>query len=109
MMVSKYRNIRAGIFDSKKEMKRFKQLETLEKQGAIKDLRRQVKYDLLPSQYIDGKCVERGVKYFADFVYIDENGKTVVEDVKSPISRTKDYIIKRKLMLHIHGIRIAEI
>lgn len=108
MMTNKYRNIRAGIFDSKKEMKRFKQLESLEKQGVIKDLRRQVRYDLLPSQYIDGKCVERGVKYFADFVYI-QDGKTIVEDVKSPISRTKDYIIKRKMMLHIHGIRITEI
>ena len=108
-MANKYRNIRAGLFDSRKEMRRFKQLESLEKQGIIKDLRRQVRYDLLPSQYIDGRCVERGVKYFADFVYIDKSGKTIVEDVKSPVSRTKDYVIKRKLMLHIHGIRIAEI
>lgn len=108
-MASKYKNIRAGLFDSKKEMKRFKQLEILEKQGVIKDLRRQVRYDLLPSQRIDGRCVERGVKYFADFVYIDRAGQTIVEDVKSPVSRTKDYVIKRKLMLHIHGIRIVEI
>ena len=45
--------------------------------------------------------------YVADFVYLDEQGKTVVEDAKGV--RTKDYIIKRKLMLWLHNIRIREV
>ena len=53
-----------------------------------------------------GKLIERAVSYIADFVYTDENGKTVVEDAKG--FRTKDYIIKRKLLLYMHGIRIKE-
>lgn len=53
-----------------------------------------------------GKVVERECSYKADFVYT-EGGETVVEDVKG--YRTKEYIIKRKLMLHVYGIRIREI
>lgn len=45
--------------------------------------------------------------YIADFVYTDAaTGKLVVEDAKG--MRTRDYIIKRKLMLYIHGIKIRE-
>lgn len=52
--------------------------------------------------------LERSVKYIADFVYTDKaTGQTVVEDTKGV--RTKEYIIKRKLMLYLHGIRIKEI
>ena len=53
-----------------------------------------------------GKLLEREVSYVADFVYT-ENGKRIVEDTKG--FKTKDYIIKRKLMLHVHGIRIKEV
>lgn len=56
----------------------------------------------------DGRrCIERAVYYKADFDYLDKDGKHVVEDTKG--FRTKDYIIKRKLMLYRHGIRISEI
>lgn len=52
--------------------------------------------------------IEKSCKYIADFVYTDnETGQTVVEDTKG--MRTKDYIIKRKLMLYLHGIRIKEV
>ena len=78
----------------------------LEKAGAITDLQRQVKFELIPSQRIGGKVVERSCNYIADFVY-QENGQTVVEDTKG--FKTKDYIIKRKLMLWVHNIRIVEI
>ena len=63
---------------------------------------------LIPTQKDQrtGKVLEREVKYVADFVYLDE-GFTVVEDTKGV--KTKDYIIKRKLMLKEHGIRIKEI
>ena len=93
-------------FDSSKEAKRWGELKLLERVGAITDLKRQVEYVLIPPQYIDGKCVERAVKYIADFVYI-EGGKTVVEDTKGV--KTPDYIIKRKMMLYVHKIRIREV
>lgn len=54
-----------------------------------------------------GRVLERAVEYVADFVYKNEAGETVVEDVKG--FRTHDYVIKRKLMLWVHGIRIKEV
>lgn len=107
---NKYGNkkiVRDGkTFDSLKEYRRFCELLLLERGGAITDLERQVKFELIPSQKINGKVAERACTYVADFVYT-ENGKKVVEDTKG--FKTKDYIIKRKLMLYIHGIRIREI
>ena len=107
------------VFDSKKEAKRFQELSLLEKAGTIQNLKRQVKFVLIPAQYetfldctgrtkkkLVKKCLERECSYIADFVYT-ENGNTVVEDTKG--FRTKDYIIKRKLLLYVHGIRIREI
>ena len=104
--MNKYHNIKTttsdGItHDSRKEANRWCELKLLERAGKIKHLQRQVKYHLIPKQ--DG---EREVCYIADFVY-NEDGKLVVEDTKG--KRTADYIIKRKLMLWIHGIRIKEI
>lgn len=93
-------------FDSMKEYKRFCELTLLERAGEITDLQRQVKFMLIPSQKIDGKVVERPVHYIADFVY-QEDGQMVVEDTKG--FKTKDYILKRKMMLHVHGIRIREV
>jgi hypothetical protein len=89
-------------YDSKKEMNRHCELLLLEKAGAITDLQRQVKFELIPSQRINGKVVERPCGYVADFVYM-QNDEKVVEDTKG--FRTKDYIIKRKLMLYMHGWR----
>ena len=93
-------------FDSVKEYRRYCELLLLERAGAITDLERQVKFELIPAQRIDGKVVEQACQYIADFVY-QENGKRVVEDTKGV--KTKDYIIKRKLMLYIHGIRVKEV
>lgn len=92
-------------FDSVKEYRRFCELRLLEKAGAVTDLRRQVKFELIPAQRIDGKVVERACSYVADFVYM-ENGQQVVEDAKG--MRTQEYRLKRKLMLWVHGIRIRE-
>lgn len=109
---TKYNNkkttVNGRVFDSKKEAGRYKELLLLETAGAIKDLRTQVKFTLIPAQRdeVTGKVVERECSYTADFVY-EEDGKTVVEDVKG--FRTKEYIIKRKLMLWRHGIRINEV
>ena len=115
---SKKVEVNGIVFDSKKEAKRYQELLLLEKAGAIQNLQRQVKYVLIPAQreftneiytkghFKQGKLLERECSYIADFVYI-ENGKIVCEDTKG--FRTKDYIIKRKLMLKVHGIRITEI
>ena len=93
-------------FDSIKEYRRWCELKLMVKAGAVADLQRQVKFELIPSQRIDGKVVERPVTYIADFVYW--NGKEyVVEDTKG--FKTKDYIIKRKLMLWVHGTKIREV
>jgi hypothetical protein len=109
------------VFDSKKEYRRWQELKFMEKAGQILNLQRQVKYVLIPAQHEryerysnktgkqlkDGvRCLEKEVSYIADFVY-EQAGKTVVEDTKG--FRTADYIIKRKLMLQVHGIKIREV
>lgn len=107
-------------FDSAREADRYAELLLLQRAGIISDLKCQVKYVLIPAQYEvyerygkngkrlkDGKrCIEKECAYIADFVY-KEDGKDVVEDVKGV--RTKEYLIKRKLCLYIHGVRIKEV
>ena len=108
--MTKYGNhkttIGAETFDSRKEARRWMELRLLQRAGKISKLQRQVPFELIPSQKRDGKVVERPLRYIADFVY-EENGETVVEDTKG--MRTKEYIIKRKLMLWEFGIRILEV
>jgi hypothetical protein len=108
--VSKYKNkkitIDGMVFDSRKEYARYRELVLLQRAGQISDLQRQVKYELIPQQRINGKVVERACSYIADFVYV-ENKKKIVEDTKG--FRTPEYKIKRKLMLYIHGIQIQEV
>lgn len=114
-------------FDSIHEYERYRELLLLQRAKKISDLRRQVPFELIPAQYeliptgekyvrgerkgqekIKRVCVEQSVVYNADFVYTMD-GKTVVEDAKSEATRTKDYIIKRKLMLFVKGIKISEV
>ena len=92
-------------FDSKREANRWAELRLLERAGKIEKLKRQVKYLLIPSQYRDGKCIERECSYLADFVYV-KDGHLVVEDCKG--FRTPEYKIKRKLMLQLYDIRLVE-
>ena len=115
-------------FDSKKEANRWAELRILEKAGKIEDLRRQVKFVLIPAQYEDstevyqrgvnkgkpkrGKLLEHECAYVADFVYrVTETGQTTVEDVKGcKVSKAYDiFVIKRKLMLERYKIRIQEV
>ena len=93
-------------FDSVKEATRWQELKILEKAGEVSNLQRQVKYEVLPVQRDKGKVLERPVYYIADFVYTDTDGNTVCEDTKG--YKTKEYIIKRKLMLYMYGIKIKE-
>lgn len=125
--MNKYGNkkvvIDGEVFDSKREAYRYQDLKFRESIGAISDLRRQVVYELIPAQRekstkvykkgrkkgqpIEGKIIEKAVTYIADFVYVDNTtGKEVVEDAKG--MRTRDYILKRKMMLYFHGIKIQE-
>lgn len=110
--MTKYHNRKTEVdgivFDSAKEASYYLDLKFLQKVGRIKNLQRQVKYELIPSQKGEIRN-ERPVTYIADFVY-EEDGKTIVDDVKSEITR-KDhaYIIKRKLMKWVHGIEVREI
>ena len=107
---SKYGNkkveINGIVFDSKREARRWLELDALAKAGEIQDLERQVPFLLIPSQSVDGEVVERAVSYVADFTY-KQNGKTVVEDSKG--HKTKDYILKRKMMLFFYGVQIREV
>jgi hypothetical protein len=113
-------------YDSKKEAERAAELRWLEKAGKIRDLKEQVKFVLIPAKYEEiprigkrGKpikpkrrCIERGLDYIADFVYIDNaTGHTVVEDVKGYKGGAtyQIFINKRKLMLEIYGIKVVEV
>lgn len=105
---NKYHAKKVCGYDSKKEYYRAQQLKLWLKAGLISDLREQVPFLLIPSQTNGEGITEKSVRYIADFVYIDNNtGQTIVEDTKG--FRTKEYIIKRKLMLYIHGISVKEI
>lgn len=112
------------VFDSKREARRYQELKMFERCGSISNLRRQVKYELIPvqreestrvytkgrkkGQPIEGKVIEKAVTYIADFTYTDvATGETVVEDSKG--FRTKEFVIKRKLMFYIHGIKVREV
>lgn len=105
---SKYHAEKCDGYDSKKEYYRAQQLKLWLIAGVISDLREQVVFLLIPSQTNSEGVEEKPVRYKADFVYIDNaTGQTVVEDTKG--FRTPEYIIKRKLMLMVHGITIKEI
>lgn len=98
--MSKYKSIRVGKHASKKENRRATELAMMQQAGLISELSEQVKYVLIPKQ--EG---ERAVTYTADFRYF-QDGAWVVEDSKG--FKTQQYVIRRKLMQFIHGIRILE-
>lgn len=122
-MYNKYKNKKViaadgSVFDSKKELRRWYELQAMQAEGKIHNLERQVKFTLIPTQREPstigkrgglhlGKVIEKECYYLADFTYNLPTGEKVVEDAKG--FRTKEYAIKRKLMLYIHGIRIKEI
>nr|UVX95713.1 MAG: Protein of unknown function (DUF1064) [Bacteriophage sp.] len=91
-------------FDSRREADRYLILKSMEEDGTIEDLRRQVRYELIPAFDVDGKHF-RPVFYVADFVYT-EDGKEVVEDVKG--MRTDVYRLKSKLFARRYGKAVKE-
>ena len=114
------------VFDSEKEANRYCQLKLLQRAGKIEELELQKEFELIPAQYEtfprygktgkrlqDGKrCIEKSCVYKADFAY-KQDGQQVVEDVKGyrdPASAAyAKFVIKRKLMLWLYGIKINEI
>ena len=100
-------------FQSTKEGHRYSELKLLERAGEIKDLKMQVPFELVPAlcepntigkrgEIKKGKTIENSVVYNADFVYFDNRKQQmIVEDSKG--CRTKDYIIKRKLMKQLYS------
>ena len=111
---SKYRNEKTEldgiVFDSKREAQRYAELKQMERAGIIHDLKRQERYELIPSIRENGKVVQRAVSYIADFTYLDNDGtgwRKVVEDSKG--MRTDVYRLKKKLMRWRYGIDIQEV
>lgn len=111
-MRNKYRNQKTIIdgvtFDSKREALYFLKLKALEAAGDIKSLKCQVKFDFPVNgqvlKYVDSNRV---MKYIADFEYFDMYGNRKVVDVKG--MKTRDYLIKKALMMACHGIEIEEV
>jgi len=106
---SKYHSVKTAIsgriFDSKREAEVARDLLLLERAGKIENLGFQVKYELIPPQ---PKFKERAVTYIADMVYTDKaTGEEVVIDVKGV--KTDVWVIKRKLMALVHGIKVREV
>lgn len=109
-------------FDSRRESARYLTLLELQNAGIICELELRKPFVLIPSQYEmtdevykrgphrgkrkPSKCIEKPVVYYADFCY-KKDGATIVEDVKG--KKTADYVIKRKMMLYVFGIKIQEI
>lgn len=106
-MKSKYGNKKTGKYDSKREAEHAMYLHALQKAGNISELKEQCRFELIPSQYIDGECVERSLTYIADFTYVCRSGKFHVVDCKG--FKTEVYKIKKKLLLFVHNLVIEEV
>ena len=117
---NKFHAVKSGGFDSKKERRRYEELKLMERAGVIHGLKTQVEFELLPTirepdtigpkgGVKKGKVIELAAKYTADFTYYDQDGNYIVEDVKSEATRKeKDYVLRRKMMLALKGIRVRE-
>ena len=106
--MNKYRNKEVTVdglrFQSVKEASRWQELKMLERAGEIVGLVRQQKIELIPKTKLYRACY-----YIPDFIYFDKReNKTIYEDVKGGNFRTKEYLLKRKLLYWRHGIEIKE-
>jgi hypothetical protein len=112
---SKYRSKKVkqdGItFDSRKEARRWTELQMMQAEGQISSLQRQVPFVLAPAVKLEGETRKKpALRYVADFAYVQEDGVRVVEDCKSaPTRKLPAYRIKRHLMATVHGIHIKEV
>jgi len=107
---SKYNNTKVNGYDSRKESQRATTLQLMQKAGIISDLQEQVKFELIPSQYVQGFngkhiCARRSMIYIADFTYIRDR-QLIIEDCKG--FKTATYLQKKRLMKRILNIEILE-
>jgi len=87
------------VFDSRMEMRRYKELKLLVKAKKIRNLQIQPHFLLQPAFEKHGFTF-KAIYYVADFSYYDlRTKKEVVEDVKG--AETKEFKLKRK-MFHFH-------
>ena len=122
---SKYRNEKVTYqgmsFDSKKELQRYLVLLEAERRGIISDLKRQVKFELIPAiteEYVEHlktkdkvktRTLQLAVTYICDFTYV-KDGVVVIEDIKSdPKLLTKEYQLKKKMLYAMHRLSIKEV
>ena len=106
-MATKYHNHKTthqGIrFDSQKEANRYQELLLLERAGEIRSIELQPRYDLVVNGHKIGF-------YRGDFRYKDvATGTVILEDVKSPATKTAVYRLKKKLVKALYGIEITEV
>lgn len=108
---TKFRNRRtttdSGTFDSAKEARRWGELQLMERAGLISRLERQVPYELAPGvRFLEAKRAQPALRIVVDFRY-QEQGQTVLEDTKGgKATQTRAFIIKRHLLLSLHGLHI---
>ena len=90
------------VFDSQAEARRWQELRLMEKADAIHAL------EVHPTFFFSINNVSLGY-YKADFQYW-ENGRRIVEDVKSEATRKLPvFRLKKKMMLALHGIEVQEV
>lgn len=108
---SKYRSRKVEIdgikFDSEKEGQRWRDLSLMEKHGKISNLRRQVSFEIAPAVRLDGR-MKPAIRYMADFCY-QENGKEVIEDTKSAMTRKLPVFRIKKHLMALKGYEIKEV
>ena len=122
---NKYNNRKVSIagekFDSKKESQRWLYLSEMQQKGIISDLKRQVKYELIPAiretytkhlktkDKQEERTLQLAINYIGDFEYV-RNGEKVIEDIKPcEFLLPKDYVLKQKLFFWKYGIRIKKV
>ena len=92
----------------KKNGRYYQQLKLMERQGLIKDVKLQVKFEL-QSKYKKNNKTIRAINYIADFTYFDVNkGKTIIVDTKG--YRTEVYKLKKKIFEYKYpDLKIKEV
>lgn len=113
--MNKYKAKRTDGYDSKKEASYALKLKAMMKCATssqrVAKIEEQVKFEIIPQQVDEnGRIIERAAHYIADFRVTYGDGRVEVIDVKSAMTKKLPaYILKRKLMLHVHGIRVVEV
>lgn len=98
-------------FDSRKEARRYQDLQLLRTAGAISSIELQPEFPIIVREQWrdDGEWIPCG-RYRADFRYVDlATGEVVIEDAKSDATKTTAYRLRKRLVEAIYGITIREV